>query len=248
MLKFFRKIRRSLLREKAFGRYLIYAIGEILLVVIGILIALQVNNWQQEKRDSIKEQDVLEQLKTGFESNERLIKSGMEQYQWQLGIQSLYLKHTGPAATMPTPTELQDMYRINSTTINLSFGGSHSIVLNEYFDHTDNRELKEEILSYLGQIPKYLEWEDFDKEKTAIQREIYAKYYSLATNDPNLSEQLNSAYPSRTIEWLKDRETQNIATMRIWAIQYNCLPILSALQAQNQEILKIINAELEKLN
>ncbi len=172
----------------------------------------------------------------------------MEHYQWQLSIQSLYLKHTGPDAVMPAPAELKDMYRINSTTINLSFGGSHSIVLNEYFDHTDNRELKEKILYYLGQIPKYLEWEDFDKEKTAIQRELYAKYYSLATNDPNLSEQLNSTHPSRTIDWLKDRETQNIATMRIWAIEYNCLPILSAIQVKNQEIIEVINAELEKLD
>ena len=43
MIKFFRKIRRQLLTENRFSKYLIYAIGEIVLVVIGILIALQVN-------------------------------------------------------------------------------------------------------------------------------------------------------------------------------------------------------------
>lgn len=44
MIKFFRKIRQNLLAENKFSRYLLYAVGEIVLVVIGILIALQINN------------------------------------------------------------------------------------------------------------------------------------------------------------------------------------------------------------
>jgi hypothetical protein len=51
MLKFFRKIRQKLLREGNLKRYSLYAIGEIFLVVIGILIALQVNNWSQHQKD-----------------------------------------------------------------------------------------------------------------------------------------------------------------------------------------------------
>jgi hypothetical protein len=45
MIKFFRKIRQQLLTENKFSKYLLYAIGEIVLVVIGILIALSINNW-----------------------------------------------------------------------------------------------------------------------------------------------------------------------------------------------------------
>ena len=47
MIKFFRKIRQNLLMENKTGKYFKYAIGEIVLVVIGILIALQINNWNQ---------------------------------------------------------------------------------------------------------------------------------------------------------------------------------------------------------
>ena len=47
MIKLFRKIRQNLLNENKFKRYLIYAIGEIILVVIGILIAVSINNWKQ---------------------------------------------------------------------------------------------------------------------------------------------------------------------------------------------------------
>ena len=49
MIHFFRKIRQRLLTQNRFTKYLLYAIGEILLVVIGILIALQVNNWNEER-------------------------------------------------------------------------------------------------------------------------------------------------------------------------------------------------------
>lgn len=51
MIKFFRKIRQKLLSENKFSKYLIYAIGEILLVVIGIVIALQLNEWNDNWKD-----------------------------------------------------------------------------------------------------------------------------------------------------------------------------------------------------
>lgn len=51
MLTFFKKIRRSLLSENKFKKYFSYAMGEIILVVIGILIALQINNWNTKRTD-----------------------------------------------------------------------------------------------------------------------------------------------------------------------------------------------------
>ena len=62
MLRFFRKIRRALLEDGKMRRYILYAIGEILLVMIGILLALQVNNWNQGRQDKILENQYLERL------------------------------------------------------------------------------------------------------------------------------------------------------------------------------------------
>lgn len=59
MIKFFRKIRQKLLTENKFSNYLIYAIGEIILVVIGILIALQINNWNESRKNIEKENKYL---------------------------------------------------------------------------------------------------------------------------------------------------------------------------------------------
>jgi hypothetical protein len=54
MIKFFRKIRQNLLMENKTGKYFKYAIGEIILVVIGILIALQINNWNENRKNNSK--------------------------------------------------------------------------------------------------------------------------------------------------------------------------------------------------
>ena len=76
MIKFFRKIRQNLLLEgktakpaMPAGRYLKYAIGEILLVVIGILIALSINNWNENRKDRNQERELLNQLQSEFQSN-----------------------------------------------------------------------------------------------------------------------------------------------------------------------------------
>ena len=52
MLGFLRKIRRGLLAENKLTRYLVYAVGEIFLVVIGILIALQINTWNEQRKSA----------------------------------------------------------------------------------------------------------------------------------------------------------------------------------------------------
>ena len=68
MVKFIRKIRQRLLSENKFSKYLIYAIGEIILVVIGILIALGINNWNENWKKKDEEKIILinlnEDLKT----------------------------------------------------------------------------------------------------------------------------------------------------------------------------------------
>ena len=69
MIKFFRKIRRSLLSEGKTATYFKYAIGEIVLVVIGILIALQINSWNQDKQNRQQEQQILSQLLKEYSNN-----------------------------------------------------------------------------------------------------------------------------------------------------------------------------------
>ncbi|WP_144374453.1 DUF6090 family protein [Winogradskyella sp. PG-2] len=79
MIKFFRKIRQNLLMENKTGKYFKYAIGEIILVVIGILIALQINNWNQERLFSNEEKIILKNIHTEFSENKIALKLGLEE-------------------------------------------------------------------------------------------------------------------------------------------------------------------------
>lgn len=63
MTKFFRNIRQSLQNEGKTSKYLKYAFGEIILVVIGILIALQINNWNENRKDTLQSRAFLNEFK-----------------------------------------------------------------------------------------------------------------------------------------------------------------------------------------
>ena len=75
MIQFFRRIRQKLLEENRFVKYLMYALGEIVLVVIGILIALQINNWNEAKKEREIEIEVLLQFKEDLEGDRENIEN-----------------------------------------------------------------------------------------------------------------------------------------------------------------------------
>jgi len=62
MIKFFRNIRKNLVKAGKTTKYFKYAIGEIVLVVVGILIALQINNWNEVKKIKTLETKILKEL------------------------------------------------------------------------------------------------------------------------------------------------------------------------------------------
>ena len=78
MLRFFRRIRKSLLGLGQARKYILYATGEVLLVMIGILLALQVNNWNEERKTRQKEQKILLDLKDNLEQS-------VQAFQWHKG-------------------------------------------------------------------------------------------------------------------------------------------------------------------
>ena len=83
MIKFFNKMRMKLLSESKFSRYLLYAIGEIILVVIGILIALQVNNWNQERHHKETQAKYLTQLLEETKADSIFFQSRLDLFQSQ---------------------------------------------------------------------------------------------------------------------------------------------------------------------
>ena len=69
MIKAFRRIRQKLLTQNKFTKYLLYAIGEIILVVVGILIALSINNQNEERKSTQKGEEILADIRENVEFN-----------------------------------------------------------------------------------------------------------------------------------------------------------------------------------
>ncbi len=77
MIKFFSIIRHRLITENKFSKYLLYSIGEILIVMIGILIALKINNWNENRKISITEIKIIKEIKIN-------LKTDLEDVKWNI--------------------------------------------------------------------------------------------------------------------------------------------------------------------
>lgn len=93
VLKFFRKIRQNLVDQNKISKYLVYAIGEIVLVVIGILIALEINNNNQQNLNEAKTQAILKEIQKDLEDAIYDATRGFDQFVSYDSIQYLLLNN-----------------------------------------------------------------------------------------------------------------------------------------------------------
>ena len=127
MLKFFRKIRQNLLTENKFSKYLIYAIGEIILVVIGILIALAINNANQKSILKEKEHTYLIGLKEEFEISKKKLTELMQVNQNSYNSAKQILSYTSNLNNRPTEKELSELL-LNTLSFDVAFNPNNSLL------------------------------------------------------------------------------------------------------------------------
>ncbi|MBT8179952.1 MAG: hypothetical protein KJO53_00035 [Eudoraea sp.] len=77
MALFFKRIRQKLLINKRFGKYSLYALGEVLIVIVGILVAVQVNSWNEEQKNEAVEISVLKAIKADLIKDTLILKEDM---------------------------------------------------------------------------------------------------------------------------------------------------------------------------
>jgi len=86
MVNFFRRIRQKLLSQNRLSKYLLYAIGEITLVVIGILIALQINNWNDYRKDRIAEEKLLHNILEDLNSDSAVFDINIQNNYFHIAV------------------------------------------------------------------------------------------------------------------------------------------------------------------
>jgi hypothetical protein len=167
MIPFFRKIRKKMADENKPLKYMRYAIGEIVLVVIGILIALQINTWNEARKDRLLETELLENLVENLKQNER---------QMEYRIRYInYFRDEGQHIIdiidqkKPYHDSLSLMFHsalMNTSGFKLSNIG-YEAIKNAGLEIIQNDSLKKEIMKFFEEIqPRFhieLGWGDVDK-------------------------------------------------------------------------------------
>ena len=167
MIKFFRKIRQKLLSENKFSKYLIYAIGEIVLVVIGILIALQANNWNEQRKDKIKERTILNAINKDFSNNLELFEVAKNiHYTAKNSAEQLLrlfdsIDYSDLSKNSNLAKDFQNTYiqAMEGHTYNPSNGIVNSLISSGNFQLIQNDTLKNLIISWRDVLEDYKEEE-----------------------------------------------------------------------------------------
>ena len=190
MINFFRRIRRNLLPENKFSKYLLYAIGEIVLVVIGILIALQINNWNETRKNNIKEVQFLERFKEDLtNSKDELVRV----------IKKTELVFTSADSILKLKREEIDIIPLNDfvgcimdgtgfTVYQTQEGTIQDIMGSGNLDLIKNNELRLAIGSWEANLKGIREWEILNKNSSN-------EYYEFLRQNINLYKVDNRELP-----------------------------------------------------
>ncbi len=167
MIRFFRSIRQGLVNKGQTSKYFRYAVGGIILVVVGILIALQVNNWNIERAEAKLAQKYIERLIESVESDIGRFEGNIEQAKLKLGFVDFV------AAAAEDPEIVRDrtaeflfavFYAPGGARAPLSSATYEEMVSNGFL-RLLNDELKESVYNYYRRDRQIRDFNDFEADK-----------------------------------------------------------------------------------
>ena len=174
MIKFFRKIRQNLLTEGKTGKYFKYAIGEIILVVIGILIALQINNWNEKRKDLNKLTNILQNIAADMREDALTIKETVEYGKEDINRIKSFLNHKDYSGF--TRDSLEQSLQVYSYFANWRTSGFDNLKDSGITEYGEYEKVVKRIKDYYGKwIPMIKTLED-DFEQSVIKSDDYWRF------------------------------------------------------------------------
>ena len=179
MIKFFRKIRYNLMEKNKTTKYLKYAIGEIILVVLGILIALQINNWNENRINSYKETSVLANIHKEFKRNKKQLDSVVGTHK-KVHRSCSKIISLFPIKSKPEPKVLDSLSvwlwdSYGGVTFNPSQTSINALASTSSFNIIKNETLRDLLISWNDLITDYQEEEERSRDHIW---DIYDPYFS----------------------------------------------------------------------
>ena len=250
MLRFFRNIRQRLLTDHKFSKYLLYAIGEILLVVIGILIALQIDNWNEERKDRIKERQILSSLLEDFSANDAILDTALIDISDQIKNWTIVLDIVNTPASEIDSSITRSKGRVaNSTYVvsNIIDGTLSSLLSSDKLELIRDIKLKKLLTAYPSYINGYRETEAHLRDYVINDlRPMVRSYISLGDYflDPKEYEVYKNKVPPSDFDGiLGDREYLNIV-LGIRQVDRQLLVQATLLQLKTREIKELLKNTL----
>ncbi len=203
MIKFFRKIRQNLFMENKTGKYFKYAIGEIVLVVIGILIALSINNWNENRKKFNKEATILENIHKEFKQNRVQLESVLSKHRISHSNCAKIIK-LFPIKSKPEPEVLDSLsvqlfWSYGGATFNPSQTSINALASTSSFDIIENETLRDLLISWNDLIIDYQEEELRSRNYTLNQYDSYmSKHFDW---DFNFNDERNNFKALQTLEF-----------------------------------------------
>lgn len=242
MKKFFRRIRQKLLDENNLKKYLVYAIGEILLVMIGILLALQVNNWNNHKKDNNQAQKVLLALHDEFKQNkDQLTRINSYHQRVNNGCESL-LSFIANFDEIPSKSIMDSIFADYSYFMTFD---PYNSVLNAAISSGDihlikSDSLKTMLFAWPAMVYDSNEEEQKAKEILFEQKNFYSKF----VREKNLwQSRSKSVFESDYLDLLKHPDFENKVYFR-YTIVVEILREQNVLIETNNKILGKLKEEL----
>ncbi len=163
MIKFFRKIRQNLLSEGKTEKYLKYAIGEIVLVVFGILIALSINNWNENKKERKEEYQALKSLHSEFIESRKRFNSNQDHNEYIFdGMRNLLKILDENRATENLADSIYRNLNISSwssATFEPSRGIINSLINSGKLNIVSNEKLKVQLVQWNDEVINFQNWQ-----------------------------------------------------------------------------------------
>ena len=269
MIKFFRKIRQNLLMENKTGKYFKYAIGEIILVVIGILIALSINNWNEDRKNRILEKYYLERIIEDLEADNdeinNVVKRGFGQVSTAVSILNVmnvntkeYISNLNKgaqrftlAALEASPRDAEKLIAPGKTfgraqyglwagqEVDLTLSTFNELLSNGKLDVISNLDIREKIINHYNK-----NLEIFDIEEHITESRQNHRSFLLSQNIPAIHSMSFETF-METLEDKKGYET--ILKNYIWGVSFGIEPYRTIISLKTEELIKEIESYLEKL-
>jgi hypothetical protein len=162
MIKFFKKIRQNVLSEGKTGKYFKYAIGEIFLVVIGILIALSINNWSENRKSDIALNVLINNLHDEFNMNLQELNNDLARLNKKIGSSESILSLTGTKVSDDSEFKIDSLlfYAITNPTWNPSTYILNDIKNSGKLSLIKNSKLKQLLFQWERLYEDILEWQN----------------------------------------------------------------------------------------